>query len=112
MVSTRLLPNMALVLLCNFCPLGLIAASSQIEAADSQGNLSQQLPIQSPARISGHVYRADTGEPLSDAVVSLDPQQTAFNGFFRQARTESDGSFVISEAAPGVYNIEANAGGF
>jgi hypothetical protein len=97
------------MLLCKFCPLNLIAASGQIQVGDPQGNSSQQVPIQSPARISGHVYRADNGEPLSDARVSLAPLG---GGFFPQARTEPDGSFVISGAAPGVYDIEADAVGF
>ena len=108
MLGPRLLSSIFLALLCDMCPISAIPASDQIQAPDLQGN-SQQVPIQSPARISGHVYRADTGEPLSDAVVSLEPLE---NGFFPQARTKSDGSFVISKAAPGVYNIEANAVGF
>jgi len=114
MSRARLLPYMLLLLLplCVLYPIMLTAASGQIQAADPQGNSSQQGPIQSPARISGHVYRADTGEPLSDAVVALEPQQPAFHGAFPQARTESDGSFVFAEAAPGVYNIDANAVGF
>jgi hypothetical protein len=100
------------LLLCGFSRLAPIAASPQPHPVGSLNDSTQQAPSQSPARISGHVYRADTGEPISDAVVSLEPQQTAFNGFFPHARTESDGSFMISEAPPGVYSIDANAVGF
>jgi hypothetical protein len=112
MLGTRLIPYVLLTLPCIFSPLELIAASSQIQATDLQANSSQQVPNKSPARISGHVYRADTGEPISDAVVSLEPLQTASSGAFPQARTESDGSFVFPQVAPGTYNIEADAVGF
>jgi hypothetical protein len=103
---------MLLLLLCDSCPFALVAASSQFHSAEPQDNSSQQVPNQSPARISGHVYRADTSEPLFDAVVVLEPQRSAVRGTFPQARTESDGSFVFSDVAPGTYNVHANAHGF
>ncbi len=111
MVSTRLLPY-TLLLFWVLYPLTLAAASRQIQTADQQDSSSQQVPTQSSARISGHVYRADTGEPLSDAVVFLEPQEAVLHRAFPQARTEPDGSFVFPEAAPGDYNIDASAFGF
>jgi len=78
MVSTRLLPY-TLLLFWVLYPLTLAAASRQIQTADQQDSSSQQVPTQSSARISGHVYRADTGEPLSDAVVFLEPQEAVLH---------------------------------
>src|SRR6267143_6018860 len=111
MVSTRLLPY-TLLLFWVWVPLTLTAASRQIQTANPQDNSSQPVPTQSSARISGHVYRTDTGEPLSDALVSLEPQEAVFHRAFPQARTEPDGSFVFPEATPGDYNIDASAFGF
>src|ERR1700730_5384787 len=112
MFSTRLLPHTFLLLFCVWSPLTLTATSRQTQAASPQDNSSQQVPNEFHTRISGHVYRADTGEPLSDAVVLLEPQEALFHRAFPQVRAEHDGSFVFSQVPPGDYNIDANAFGF
>ncbi len=67
-----------------------------------------------PARVSGHVRRVDTGEPLAKAIVTLHPQDegTAEHGGERVVSTGADGAFVLGDVGPGVYAIEAERNGF
>src|ERR1700691_2434371 len=70
----------------------------------------QQQPAPVPGQISGHVYRSDTGEPLSKAVISLPPRFAASEAGrgarrgatdpsgqpdARSVLTAGDGSFTI-----------------
>jgi Carboxypeptidase regulatory-like domain len=67
-----------------------------------------------PARVSGHVRRVDTGEPLAKAIVTLHPQDegTAEHGGERVVSTGADGAFVLGDVGPGAYAIEAERNGF
>jgi hypothetical protein len=66
-----------------------------------------------PARVSGHVLRADTGEPLAKAIVTLHPQDAASGqSGERVISTGPDGAFVLAGVGPGVYAIEAERNGF
>jgi Carboxypeptidase regulatory-like domain len=88
---------------------------------------SQQQPAPVPGQISGHVYRADTGEPLSKAVISLiprfaanaagpggrrGPQDQSGQPDARSVLTAGDGSFTISDVLPGNYTVRASHIGF
>jgi hypothetical protein len=67
-----------------------------------------------PARVSGHVRRADTGEPLAKAIVTLhlrDAGRMDQEGD-RVFSTGADGAFVLTDVVPGVYKIEAERNGF
>jgi hypothetical protein len=66
-----------------------------------------------PARVLGHVRRADTGEPLAKAIVTLHPQDEATaQAGERMVSSGADGAFVLADMAPGVYAIEAERNGF
>jgi len=91
----------------------LLAGGGRYTTAQSKG---PQQPNANPttARLSGHVYRADTGEPLSKVTVSLSPQdeKTADAAGERTARTGPDGTFVFSQLPAGTYALEATRNGF
>jgi hypothetical protein len=66
-----------------------------------------------PARVSGHVRRMDTGEPVAKAVVSLHPRDEAtMPAGPRVVSTGADGAFVLADVGPGLYMIEAARTGF
>jgi hypothetical protein len=63
------------------------------------------------AQISGHVFRADTGEPLAKAIVSLFPPQENL-GDQRIVRTTADGAFAFTGLLAGTYSVSAERNGF
>jgi hypothetical protein len=94
-----------------------ICACLAIFAEEAAGQMkdTEQQPNSKQSQISGHVYRSDTGEPISKAQVSLDPQddktqETA--GGSRIVRTGPDGPFVFSGVPPGSYTMNAWRNGF
>ena len=68
-------------------------------------------PIQpgAPGQISGHVYRADTGTPLANAIVAL---SSSLPGNAQSKRTATDGSYQFTALAPGFYWLSAYRTGF
>lgn len=68
-------------------------------------------PIQlgAPGEISGHVYRADTGTPLANAIVTL---SSSPSGNAQSKRTATDGSYQFTALAPGFYWVSAYRTGF
>jgi hypothetical protein len=56
--------------------------------------------------VTGHVYRADNGEPLSKAIVTLSGPSD------RVTRTEADGSYSFVNIGPGDYRVEVMRAGF
>src|SRR5271154_857784 len=63
--------------------------------------------------VSGHVFRADTGEPLAKAIVTLHPQDAASGqSGERVISTGPDGAFVLAGVGPGAYAVEAERNGF
>ena len=99
--------------LCLCASLGIFAekAAGQIKDTQLQGSSMQ-------SQISGHVYRSDTGEPISKVQVSLDPHYATDEkrqrgaGGSRIVRTGPDGAFVFSDLPPGSYSISAWRNGF
>jgi hypothetical protein len=70
---------------------------------------------QLPAQVSGHVYRAGSGEPIAKAEVALSPQDqetTRVAGPPRITRTGTDGAFAFSDLPAGSYAITASRNGF
>jgi hypothetical protein len=67
---------------------------------------------QEPGGISGHVYRADTGAPLTAAFLSFLPTKA---GDFRAdfgAHADRNGAYTIDRLPPGAYVVQAQAPGF
>jgi hypothetical protein len=65
--------------------------------------------VPSPGQISGHIYRADSGEPLSNAFVVV---QSAVDLGVKLGRTAADGSYAVAGVAPGNYWIVVYRAGF
>lgn len=62
-----------------------------------------------PASIAGMVVRADTGEPLKKATLSLSNEDSETRYL---SRTDSEGRFLIANLAPGRYNLWASCQGY
>jgi uncharacterized GH25 family protein len=70
---------------------------------------------QQPGQITGHVYRADTNEPLSRAVVSLNPQGgrgITVTAGPQSTRTDANGVYTFTTVTPGNYTLSAQHTGF
>jgi hypothetical protein len=93
-----------------FCLFSL-PAGARIMSPLQSGISPQQKPAGTPGEISGHIYSADTGEPLSEATVVLF-SQLPIAGRLPEAHTGSDGSFDFPAIAPGDYSVEVSAFGF
>ena len=70
---------------------------------------------QQPGQITGHVYRADTNEPLPRAVVSLNPQGgrgITVTASPQSTRTDVNGAYTFTTVTPGNYTLSAQHTGF
>ena len=74
-------------------------------------NAPAQTVGQDQAQLSGHVYRADTGEPIAAANVTLEPIDGPLRQTWPTVATGLDGTFSIS-TAPGRYFVDASAVNF
>lgn len=103
-----------------------LAASNSLHAQFAQQPQSSA-PVVPPGQVSGHVYRADTGDPLPKTVIQLIPRNPGNQGGpgrgrgnnpndnspeLRTATTAADGSFVIADVIPSNYTIRASHSGF
>ena len=90
-------------------------AVAKTTAGQTKDSAHQPTMAQLPGQISGYVYRADTGEPVPKAEVSLHPQDEhtgkAADGS-RVVRTGPDGAFVFSDLPAGSYALEVWRNGF
>jgi Carboxypeptidase regulatory-like domain len=94
-----------------FLVIGFLAALSLAQSKEGRSAIS---PKPSPGRVSGHVYRTDTGEPIAKAQVSLSPsdENTAKGAEQRIVRTGADGAFTFADIPAGNYHIEAWHNGY
>jgi hypothetical protein len=97
----------SILIVLSFC----FPAGGQVLPPLPNGVSSQRESAGAPGEISGHVYRADTGQPLFDADVVL-YSGVPIAGRLPETRTAADGSFEFSAVAPGSYTIEAHANEF
>jgi protocatechuate 3,4-dioxygenase beta subunit len=77
-------------------------------------NNSSATPPQ-PGQITGHVYRADNNEPVSRAVVSLNPQGSRavpVTGSPQSTRTDTNGAYTFASVTPGNYTLAAQHSGY
>ena len=72
----------------------------------TQARPDLQKTAASTGRISGHVYRADTAEPISKAIVTLRAER------IRMTQTGADGSFSFANLDSGSYLVEVTRTGF
>ncbi len=66
---------------------------------------------QSPGQIAGHVFRADSGEPLPGVFITLSPAGGT-EGRDASQRTAVDGGFIFTGVSPGAYFLLAYRTGF
>lgn len=74
-----------------------------------------QQQVLSPGTVSGHVFRSDSGAPMSKATVTLlaQGQPNANSQILPQTvRTDSSGAFQFTQVAPGRYTVRADHIGF
>ena len=93
------------------CALSLLT-SSKVAA---QTNDNPQLSKSTLGQISGHVYRSDTGEPVSKAQVEVSPADSDTGkaaGPERIVRTGPDGTFVFPDLPAGTFGILVWRNGF
>jgi hypothetical protein len=82
----------------------------QLHAAGEASQAGERYVSHQPDEISGHVYRAVTGKPLADAVVTLESPASPQGDKIQ--RTSLDGSYEFVGLAPGIYWVTAYRNGF
>lgn len=76
------------------------------------GAMAQRVaPDHAPGIISGHVYRADTGEPIAKAIVMLEPEPENSTDM-QFSKTDLSGNYTFPRVEPGEYNVKAEHTGF
>jgi hypothetical protein len=110
--------------LCKFCvaisflllfPPAKINVFAIARHAKAQSNSSSQKTPSATGQISGHIYRADTGAPLTKTQVALLPvtgSSINITGERRFTLTNADGAYSFALVAPGAYTIAAKHDGF
>ena len=69
----------------------------------------QAAPPPGTATIHGHIYAADSGQPLRKAQVRITANEIREN---RLATTDANGAYEFTEVRPGRYNVSASKGSF
>ncbi len=95
----------------------LIGFVTTLSLAQSKEDQSLVPPKSSLGQVSGHVYRADTGEPILKAQVALYPanedvHSPNFNTEQRIVRTGAGGEFTIADLPAGDYRVLASRDGY
>jgi 5-hydroxyisourate hydrolase-like protein (transthyretin family) len=107
-------PSGVFALVC--CAIAGASAGGRPWGAQSQSNSQQKNQNEQSGKISGHVFRSDTGAPLNKTSVTLlGAQQTA--GFGQVEKTESvrtvqDGSYSFTDIGPGNYTLHFEKTGY
>jgi hypothetical protein len=101
------------VLLCFLTILSFASASACFANQQNtplQSKSDSQSASARPGKISGHVYRADNGQPISKAIVTLFLGATRTPD--RTTRTEADGSYSFLNVDVNTYAVEATRSGY
>jgi hypothetical protein len=102
-------------IVATLCLYACLPAVAETTAGQTKDSAHQPTMAQLPGQISGYVYRADTGEPVPKAEVSLDPQDQDTGkaaGGSRVVRTGPDGAFAFSDLPAGSYALNVWRNGF
>jgi len=92
------------------CWLAAEPPGRQVSAQTQQATPApSQAQNDTTGQISGHVYRSDSGEPISKATVTLRPLQRPNP---QVVHTGADGAFVFRELEAGTYMLQAERTGF
>jgi uncharacterized GH25 family protein len=86
-------------------------------AQRSAGQNTSSATPQQPGQITGHVYRADTNEPVSKAMINLTPIGSGGRGVPvtaspQSTRTDATGAYTFTTVTPGNYFLVAQHSGF
>lgn len=86
-----------------------LACFASEQYAPAQARSESQTATAPSGKISGHVYRADNGEPIAKAIVTL---VRDYHRAERMTRTEQDGSYSFTDVSEGPYSVHALRTGF
>ena len=92
-----------------------IDAHSASGSSTQSANSNSQKESPTPAQISGHVRRADTGAPIAKAEVTLALAKANPGGTHVPPSitiTDADGAFTINNIRPGTYFVLVDRSGF
>src|ERR1700678_2372921 len=93
------------------------ALCGTIFAPNSASQDNSSATQQQPGQITGRVYRADTNEPVSKAMINLTPIGSGGRGVPvtaspQSTRTDATGAYTFTTVTPGNYFVVAQHSGF
>lgn len=109
-ISWVVIPFLTLTILPVNCA---IAFGGNSEVAQTKSN--PQRASTGSAQISGHIYRADTGAPLTKVEVGLIPVAGTSLNVFGEKRftlTDANGLYTFTQVAAGTYTVGTSPQGF
>ncbi|HMD31194.1 MAG TPA: carboxypeptidase-like regulatory domain-containing protein, partial [Candidatus Acidoferrales bacterium] len=92
--------------------IAILLLSLSVAPVLAQASQPPQTKAFAPAQVSGHVFRADTGEPLAGALVTLSTTTAIPGTSDVSLRTAGDGSYTFTGVRPGAYYVLAFRAGF
>ncbi len=112
--------NNRMITSARFAKLGItvfLALCATIGANSSAAQNNSSATPQQPGQITGHVYRADTNEPVSKAMINLTPIGSGGRGVPvtaspQSTRTDATGAYTFTTVTPGNYFVVAQHSGF
>jgi hypothetical protein len=105
----------AIALVLSFTyPISLCAAQLDEQQSSAQDTKDSNAAPAHIGQISGHVYRADNGVPITKAVVTIKRSPGWIDAPMapQSALTAGDGSFFFANLPPGIYEFWAHRQGF
>jgi uncharacterized GH25 family protein len=100
---------------CGKYPAIFLALCGTIFAARTTAQNNSSATPQQPGQITGHVYRADTNEPIQRAIVLIVPQGSRtvqVTASPQSTRTDVNGVYTFPTVTPGNYTLSAQHTGY